>query len=109
MAKETIADLKTRIAVLEEQLKTANSTNTRLSDRATKLDKKVSTLRGEIVEFKAERDRLVGYTNRVRDDEQPPERRQHERREPPPNHHGHMGHDSGMYGNTRERDEPWYE
>lgn len=109
--KETIADLKTRIAVLEERLKTKVDTISGLHSSHKALEKKVSQLRGEIVTFKAERDRLTGYVDRIQVEEAPPERRNQERRQPMMHHHADPGCDSGPYGmsKSRDRESPWYE
>lgn len=114
MSRETIADLKVKIAVLEERLSTKSSALSRSEERNKILNEKVSTMRAEIVEFKAERDRLVGYVHRIQDEETPPERRRAERRRdlPPVSHF-----DSGTYdearlypmGKASQRIPPWHE
>lgn len=109
MAKETIADLKVQIAKLETQLVAKTGSVERLQDQCKEHRMKITNLRGEIVMFKGERDRLDGYVGRVKDAERPPERRGRERRQPPPDRHDKFHGPYDHFTKNQERKEPWFE
>ncbi len=109
MPKETIADLKVQIAKLETQLAAKTGSVERLQDQCKKHRTKITNLRGEIVMFKGERDRLDGYVGRVRDAERPAERRSRERRQPPPDRHNRSSGHYDHFVQNQEREEPWFE
>lgn len=107
MTKETIADVTCRNAVQEERINGLNRDNARLEKERDALAQKVSTLREEVVEVKAERDRLVGYVHRVQDTEQPEE----VVKDCPPDHHqpSHDMYDfGGNMSNRPEKKQPWH-